>query len=318
MKLENYNKEDFQHSFVRRKLGHDYKAPCRYHIIIKKKPDFQRLGEVIGDINIPYGTPGCVDISLNPIGKIIKDAIENFPMEFPYFQTYQYKIMPDHLHWFLYAKERLPKHLGKFISFFKANVSQTISTFLNRNLTSIDIFHPNYTDKIIYPGMNFNVVFNYIRENPLRLATMRQNPEFFQRINEIKIGDGLYSSYGNQYLLKNPFKEPVIIHRKYSSRYKEELKNEWMRTALAGGVLVSAYISPYEKIIREEAEMLGSKFILIQNTPFGEKFKPAKHYFELCSQGKLLIIAPKGEMKEESFREQCLKMNKLAEEIAKL
>lgn len=312
-----FYKDDFQHNFERRKRGHDYTAPCRYHIILKKNPDFHKFGEITGDARIPYGQKGCADIALNSIGKIIQNYIENFPKEFPFFQNYQYKVMPDHVHWFLYAKERLPKHLGKYISLLKGDIAKFISTILHRDLVSEDIFLPNYTDKIIYPGRDFNVIFNYIRQNPQRLAMRIQFPEFFRRADEIKIGDKFYSAYGNQFLLSNPFKEAIIIHRRYSFQEIEELRQKWLRTAIGGGILISPFISPTEKIIRNDAEMLGSKFILIQDQPFNDKFKPSKHNFELCSQGRLLIIAPKETMEEQSFRNKCIKMNELAEIIAK-
>ena len=312
-----FYKEDFLHSFERRKRGHDYKAPCRYHIILKKNPVFPKYGEITGDARIPYGNDGCADIALNPYGKIIQRAIENFPIEFPFFQNYQYKVMPDHVHWFLNVKERLPKHLGKYISLLKGGITKEISSLLHRDVKSDDIFIPNYTDKIIYPGKDFNVVFNYIRENPHRLAMRIQFPEFFQRVDEIKIGNKIYSAYGNQFLLTNPFKVAIIIHRRYPLQEIERLRKEWLRTALDGGVLISPFISPLEKAIRDEAEKLGSKFILIQDQPFCEKFKPFKHNFDLCSRGKLLIIAPKEPMNEKSFRNKCIEMNELAEFIAK-
>lgn len=224
--------------------------------------------------------------------------------------------MPDHVHWFLNVKERLPKHLGKYISLLKGGIAKNISSVFPGNLASEDIFLPNYTDKIIYPGRNFNVIFNYIRENPHRLAMRIQFPTFFQRVDEIKIGDKIYSAYGNQFLLTNPFKEAIIIHRRYSPQEIEELRKEWFRTAIGGGVLISPFISPSEKAIRDEAEKLGAKFILIEDQPFSEKFKPSKHNFDLCSQGKLLIIAPKEPMKKESFRGKCIEMNELASIIA--
>lgn len=86
-----YNKEIFQHSFERRKYGHNYKSPCRYHIILKKNPDFQKFGDITGSSLIPYGEEGCADIALNLYGKIIKNSIEKFPSEFSFFKTINIK-----------------------------------------------------------------------------------------------------------------------------------------------------------------------------------------------------------------------------------
>ena len=317
MKCESY-KEDFNHSYCRRKRGHDYYSPCRYHIILKKKPEFDKFGRIIGDALIPSGNPGAAKMEWNVYGKAINNAIFNLHQQFSFLNVYQHCVMPDHVHIFLQVKERAEKHLGYYIGKLKANIAKEISTKEKREIFGEDIFQANYTDKIIYWGMNFQTIFDYIRENPYRLAMRIQFPEFFQRVDEIKIGDKVYSCYGNQFLTKNPFKSAVIIHRKNSIEENENLEYEWLRTAEGGGVLVSSFIAKSEKRIRDLAENEGGKFILIQDQPFGEIYKPSKHNFDLCSQGRLLIVAPKEPMKEESFRERCFQMNKLALEIAKI
>ena len=316
MKCDNY-KEDFQHSYCRRKRGHDYYSPCRYHIILKKNPDFPKFGVIGGDANIPQGQEGAAKILWNKYGKAANNAIFNLTHIFPFLKVLQHCVMPDHVHIFLQVKERTQKHLGYYIGQLKAAIGKEITKKENKEILGEDIFQPNYSDKIIYWGRDFNNIYNYIRENPHRLAMRIQFPEFFQRVDEIKIGDKIYSAYGNQFLLTNPFKKAIIIHRRYTPQEIEELRHKWLRTAIGGGVLISPFISPVEKKIREKAEMLGAKFILIQDQPFSEKFKPSKHNFDLCSQGKLLIIAPKEPMIENSFRKKCLQMNKLAEEIVR-
>ena len=199
----------------------------------------------------------------------------------------------------------------------KGNVAKRFSLLEHKLISGDEIFQPGYTDKIIYWGMNFDTIFKYIRENPHRLAMRIQFPEFFRRINKMKIGEKIYSVYGNLFLLQNPFKTAVRIHRKNTFQENEILREEWLRTADGGGVLVSPFISKAEKKIREEAEALGGKFILIQAEPFPEIFKPAKHNFELCCRGCLLIIAPNEPYKNDSFYDTCREMNELAEFIAK-
>ncbi|MCH5225823.1 MAG: transposase [Muribaculaceae bacterium] len=314
MKCENY-KEDFIHSYCRRKRGHDYYSPCRYHIILKKQPGFERFGRIVGDANIPPGNVGAAEMEWNKYGKAINHALFNLSHQFPFLKVYQHMVMPDHVHIFLQVKERSEKHLGYYIGQLKGNIAKNISSQDKREILGEEIFQPNYTDKIIYWGRDFDIIYQYIRENPHRLAMRIQYPEFFKRIDEIKIGDKTYSIYGNHFLLQNPFKSQVVIHRRNSVEENEKLEYEWLRIAEGGGVLVSPFISMAEKRIRDLAEKEGGKFILIQSEPFSELFKPAKHNFDLCSDGKLLIIAP-NEAWSGSFREVCLEMNKLAEEIS--
>lgn len=125
-----------------------------------------------------------------------------------------------------------------------------------------------------------------------------------------------YEAYGNHFLLQHPFKMAVRIHRNNTDEENERLKEKWLEHIAEGGVLVSPFISPKEKHIRKCANEMGGKIILIQNEPFPEKYKPALSDFNLCSQGKLLIIAPVKTMGSHLNYEICTKMNELAEKIA--
>ena len=52
-------------------------------------------------------------------------------------------------------------------------------------------------------------------------------------------------------LLDNPFKEQVVVHRADSPEVRESNRRRWLYTAANGGVLVSPFISPDERGIRE-------------------------------------------------------------------
>ena len=82
----------------------------------------------------------------------------------------------------------------------------------------------------------------------------RERPEYFRRINELKIGEKTYQAYGNFQLLDCPFKEQVVVHRADSAEERERKLQEWLYTASNGGVLVSPFISKAEREVRNEAE----------------------------------------------------------------
>ena len=85
-----------------------------------------------------------------------------------------------------------------------------------------------------------------------------------------------------------------------------------------GSILVSPFIHPDEKGIRSAAEELKGKIILIQHEEFGEKFKPARHDFNQCSQGSLLIISLDYPKDSALTKEICKEMNELDSKIALL
>lgn len=152
--------------------------------------------------------------------------------------------------------------------------------------------------------------------NPYRLAVRRANPDFFIRQNIISINGIACQAYGNIHLLHNPFKDQVVVHRTYTSVQLANEKERWLHTAANGGILVSPFISKAEKAIRTEAETLGGKIILITHEAFPERFKPASHDFDLCSEGRLLIISLGLPPNTDLTRSHCLRMNDLAKSIA--
>ena len=66
--------------------------------------------------------------------------------------------------------------------------------------------------------------------------------------------------------------------------------------------------------MRDRAVALGGNLIIIRNEGFQEKFKPQGHEFDLCCQGRLLLIAPWPEQLKRTVvsRSEALKMNELA------
>lgn len=155
-----------------------------------------------------------------------------------------------------------------------------------------------------------------MKTNPYRLAVRREKPDFFRRINELTIGDRKFQAYGNLHLLANPFKEQVVVHRADSAAERERKRQEWLYNAANRGVLVSPFISPAEKAIRDEADDLDGRFILITSEKPGERYKPSGRNFALCEAGRLLLIFYPTDESTLS-RKTCRQMNALAAQICK-
>lgn len=183
------------------------------------------------------------------------------------------------------------------------------------------VFEKGFHDRILKNRNQFDTLIHYIISNPYRLAVRRRYPEYFRRINNLQIAGKNYQAYGNMFLLQNPMKEQVVIHRSDSDTTRAYNRDRWLYPAANGGILVSPFISSAEKAILSEAEALGGRIILIQDQPFpAERYKPTAHNFDLCTSGRLLIIAPTA---NDAFstassltRSTCLAMNNLAKVIA--
>jgi hypothetical protein len=139
-------------------------------------------------------------------------------------------------------------------------------------------------------------------------------------MHQISIGEWTCQAVGNRFLLNNPEKAAVIVHSAYNDAQFAEMKAKWLALAENGGVLISAAIATREKEVMREAMDCGYRLIYLRENGFPEFYKPAGESFTACSEGRLLQISPWDyHMQRKTIsREQCLKLNRLAEDIVSL
>lgn len=278
---------------------HDYRSKAKYMITLMKSAVTPRFGEVCNFGNGHH-------IMLSSIGMEVKSSIMGVKEICSSMRLWQYIVMPDHVHFLINIDNHLDEPIGNYIARLKVSINKKCG---------MQVFEHGFNDQIITNKRSLDVIFRYIKDNPHRLAVRYDHPEYFRRINEVEIAGRRCSAYGNLQLLQNPFKEQVVCHRADTEETKRSKREQWIYIAANGGVLVSPFISPSEKDIRKEAEEAGGKIMLISNRLMCERDKPSAHDFELCEQGRMLIITPHG-LPESFSRQSCLEMNALAAQIA--
>lgn len=286
-----------------RDYHHDYRSRCIYHITMTKAPGVPNFSRITGSPEHPI-------VERSQIGRIIEEQIGNFPNLCPALRVLQYVIMPDHIHFAIFAESTLPKALGSYIGMMKVKCGQLAREQL---ASPTPIFEKDFYDRILRRHHSLDTICNYIRQNPYRLLVRARNPDFFRRINNLTINQSLWQAYGNIQLLENPFKAPVVIHRADTEELKAAKRRRWAHISENGGVLVSPFISKEEKEIRRLCEDANGKIILLTNRPLGEREKPAAHDFNLCTAGRLLILAPMSALPP--GRQTFLYLNAAAESI---
>lgn len=254
----------------------------------------------------PFAYVEGMGLRLTPLGREVQKLIIHFSEVEASIRILQYAVMPDHVHILLFVTCPIPEKLGLYIARWKINV--------NKACGLESVFETGFNDQILRHDRSLKVLVRYLRDNPRRLAVRRALPQYFRRVSELRIGKGVYNAYGNIQLLDNPFKEQVVVHRADSEATRLHNRDLWLYTAANGGVLVSPFISPAEKAIRAEAEALGGRIVLISPEPFGERYKPALHDFQLCEEGRLLIVSCPSDRRELD-RRHCLAMNSMATAI---
>lgn len=269
-------------------------------ITLKKRPGISDFGKIAGDCRIPPGQPGCAYVELSPLGHQIRKSIWNLPLFEPGVKVYQYAIMPDHVHIILFIQQDRQEPLGTIVAHFKRRFDK--------------FFSEGYNDQILHPKRSLDVLIKYVKENPHRLAIRKHHPDYFRRVRRFAINDMEVEAYGNFFLLKHAVIEPVVVHRAWTPEELDRNRRRWLFIAQSGGILVSPFISKAEKEVRAAAIEAGGRIIEIRPEPMGERFKPSGASFQLCEEGRLLIVVPVGA--SDLTRARCLGLNAVAATIA--
>lgn len=302
----------------RRAPWHDYRSRCIYMITINRAPGILPFSTLAG---IPGSHDWKPRTLLTPTGEIIASCISELKAAFPFIRILRRVIMPEHIHFVLFVTEATDTHLGEIIRELKGECSRRYygtSKQTDREAPLVSIFEEDYHDRILLKKDQLQRMLAYVSDNPRRRLERMNHPGFFHR-TIIAGPDGTrHEAYGNIHLLEDPDIEAVKISRKYSPDELIRRKRIWMRTVQNGGVLVSPFISQAEKKVEHWACDAGGRIILITDNGLGTNYTPKGKLHALCSEGRLLIIAPTEHHTSASplDRATCLRMNALAETIA--
>lgn len=303
-------------SMKRRKDEHDYTARCIYLFTMctsSRRPLFGTLQ----DADTCHATPWVLPSKL---GLKVVEQWQDIAVEQPLIKSVAFQLMPDHVHGILFATATLPRHIGHHVSRFKARctaIMRGMSEYSETTSRTPTLWEPGYNDRILAGKGQLRDWANYILDNPRRLWTKRRHREWFTACRGITIGTTPVTIMGNQALLSHPYKVAVQCSRRLNAQEIEAACQRFLSLAQGGAVLVSPCISPGEKEVMRRAFLAGVPQIVLLENGFAPMQKPSGRRFDACSEGRLLLVAPWEHHNEQRAitREQCLALNRLADEI---
>lgn len=296
----------------RRAPWHDYRSRCIYMITMNAAggtPPLSKLTGIPGSHEFP---PTAVRSQL---GEIIMEQISAIKTHFPAVCILRRVIMPEHIHFVIFIRNENECSLSQIISRFKVESGKKWASISGRYAA---IFEGGYHDRILLKKGQLQKMLNYVSDNPRRRLERSIFHGFHSRHNLTDTNGFPYEAYGNIHLIEDPDIEAVKISRRYSADELRKKKLCWKRTIENGGVLVSPFISQAERKVRDWCIANGGRLILIAENGFGARFSPKGQWHDLCSQGRLLIIAPREHKlaKEALTRSKCESMNRQAAAVA--
>ena len=327
---------DKKPSMLRRRVGHDYASRRIYLITMTVEGRHPILGRLVGDANAPEGSSDAPRVELSPLGCAVKACWESISAYHPEVKVLATMIMPDHLHGILFVEQQMEQHLGMVIKGFKVGCNKAYRQLFSPSMlqhccskgdtrgSTNDRSHGylwsrNYNDHILEGAGELERWFVYLRNNPRRLAVKRAHPEYFRVRFGVTVGSRRYAAIGNRFLLDYPDKLQVQCSRSLTEQEIQTVVERMMEKAKKGTILVSPAISKGEQAVMHA--VLEAQLPQIFLTPWGfnEYSKPGSQYYDACSDGRFLILAPWKHQNQQLplTREMCLQLNGMCEEICR-
>lgn len=303
----------------KRAFFHDYCSPGYYLITATTIPGSPRLSE-IPDPNLLEIRKGTMIIPQHTVpGEIIRNEIKAIPAHHPEMRILRFVIMPDHIHVVLNITTRLNRKLGSELAGFFGACSKAVSQF--RGLTEVKTLFHTFHDRIILSHEQLDRAIKYVEDNPRRYIYKRRHPDLFSRYLHLDIAGHEYAAYGNIFLLKEIYLLPVRVHRHWSQEEFQRYHHQCCVEIDRGAIPITPAIHPAERAIVNYARQHGARMILLRDQGFEDRFKPQGENFDLCCQGRLLLLAPWPEnisRKPTAGYAEFHHMNDLARQIATL
>ena len=284
----NYDIIKLRQNMQRRASWHDYRSRAIYMVTLLKSPAIPELAV------LTHPSPGCYRSERTPAGKIVEAVLGCIESVYPALRVWKFVVMPDHVHFILYAGERLPRHIGQYVGALKRRCSINWAHLCQTPLTE-DVepfFLPGFHDRILTVGSQLGNLKHYIADNPRRAWLKREHSDLFTKTYRIEAGGEVLEAVGNRFLLEDFDKRAVVAHNRYTVDEMTQHEHLWQSTADNGGVLISPFVHPVERKWRDYAIEGSGRIISIRLNGFGPRFKPEGRLFDLCAEGRLLLLAP--------------------------
>lgn len=334
-----------------RERNWDYRQPAVYLVTFTVKDRRPLLGTLVGGVD-------DARVEMSEIGRKVSELISGTPQYHPEIKIIAKQIMPDHVHFILHVTQTMSVTLGRCLWGLKQGCNKAWGEILAKEKANDTVIGDTTMHKETKQGESFSqqeqcscektsprcscektlpeslfsrdfypsrlktrgqlqTMIAYLSDNPRRLAVKRAGAGYFRIERGVILAGTKVDLIGNRALLKGPL-QVVHVRHVWTPPEVEQYARQCVATAQSGAALISPFISPDERRIRDSVLQQGGKVVVIRKEGFGELYKPEPLYFDACAEGRVLLVAV-GEYHqngEQVSRAECVAMNALAECLA--
>lgn len=160
---------------------YDYSLPGAYFITVcvnGRKPILWNVGAAIcrpKSSTAPNVGAAISRPPLSPIGMVVETAIHQIPAHYPMISVDKYCIMPDHIHMILSINtdENGRQTAAPTVSTVVGHMKRWVSMQIGHS-----IWQKSFIDRVIRNEKGYRTVWEYIENNPIKLDTAYDMPDF--------------------------------------------------------------------------------------------------------------------------------------------
>ncbi len=226
------------------------------------------------------------------------------------------QLMPDHFHGIIFVHSEMDIAIGEVIRGFMIGCTKAYNAELEDSavegsavessavdgsavegsayMPSINprkkpLWEKGFHDRRLTREGQLQTMIDYVRDNPRRLFVKRHYSGQFAVVHGVAYQGHTFSAVGNLRWLDFPL-YAVHVRRRFSEQERREYMNGCILAARNGAVLIGAFISEYEKQVREIALREGWAIIQLCREEFTKFYKPSGDLFDACAKGQVLLL----------------------------
>ena len=315
----------------RRRVGHNYQSRRIYLITMTVEGRRPLLGTLVGNANAPIGAADAPRIELTELGLRVRDCWMAIERHYPDIKILATQVMPDHLHGILFVQQDMEVHMSQAIKGFKTGTNKVFrelcpsaATMSRQRQTEKGgyrnqgfLWTPGFNDHILEDAGELERWFEYLRENPRRLAIRRAHANYFRVRFDINISGQTFAAIGNRFLLDYPQKLQVQLSRSLTDEEIHHAVEHYLSMSKNGYIMVSPAISKAEQAVMRAILDAHRPLIFISPWGFNDFSHPGHQYYEACAEGRFLILAPWPHQNRRIplTRDMCLALNAMTKAL---
>lgn len=295
---------------------------------------------ILGTLVIPNNDPALAHLERTDLGNALIDAMFHMQSYHREIQILHFTLMPDYLHAVWYVRRPMEKGIASVAqSFLRAAkklgrayscgaLSEATTLLATLGMDAYYALDPIFTRMPHIQPMGHNsqlpATIDYLDMNPQRLATKRLKPDFFRVQPRVEINGRVYAAVGTTRLLYIDKRTPVHVRHTMTEAARlgnPQPLNEYIAScyeaARQGSVMVSPFISQWEKNILRTLLQEKRPIIYLAENGFKDYYKPSALLFDAVAEDRLLILSPwpYDPSRKHVSRADCIALNAMAEEI---